>query len=87
MYMREFREALTLLEKIIKYREEYFTNDCLNSEGRKAIERAFMLVLSVDPVLKTRIIKIRRKPCYDNVFKFYEELKTRFYFLNYSNRY
>lgn len=79
MVTKEFREALALLQKIMEFRDEYFSNDCLNSEGRKVLERAFMFILNADPVLKKKINRIRRKPCYENISKFYEELKIRLF--------
>lgn len=76
MYPREAKEALDLLAKILEFRENYFSNDCLNSEGRKVIEKVFFNLLNLEPALRKRIVKLRRKPCYENIHRFYEELRS-----------
>ncbi|MEM0355957.1 MAG: hypothetical protein QXT88_01745 [Desulfurococcaceae archaeon] len=78
MISREAREAMNLLERLLEFREDYFSNDCLNSEGRKVIEKVFLYLLNNEPLLKKRIAKLRKKPCYEDISRFYEGLRRLF---------
>lgn len=66
--------AVRIISIIITNREEYFEQDCLNSDGRRAVEAAFKQLLRDRPHLRGIVNKVRRKPCYENLVKLYENL-------------
>lgn len=66
--------AVRIIGIVITNREEYFEQDCLNSDGRRAVEAAFKQLLRDRPDLRRIVDKVRRKPCYENLVKLYENL-------------
>ena len=62
-------EARTLLDLLLRRREEYFSDDVLNSEGRKVLGRVARILMRTRPETSRLLKRVRREPTLDNVAK------------------
>jgi len=62
-----------LRNELLNY-EKYYSNDVLNSEGRKIFEQIARICIICNFPMKSMIGKVRRKPTYENVLKFLSAL-------------
>lgn len=60
-----------LFSKLLTNREEYFSGDRLNSDGRKLLEKALKALLTEHPCLRRIARAVRRDPSMENVAKLY----------------
>ncbi len=69
-YRRSFgSDVKALLRKLLLGYRSYFSNDVLNSEGRKIFEETVRMLIYEHPEFKPIIRKTRRNPTIDNVLK------------------
>lgn len=59
--MKFGKDIVALTRKLLIQRDSYFSNEVLNSEGRKIFEELSRMILDEHPYLKDRIRKVRRK--------------------------
>jgi len=69
-------EVLKIINEIVSANgyEKFFSNDTLNSEGRKRIEKIAKLTLNKCKQTKPYLAKVRRKPTYNSVMKYFESI-------------
>ncbi|RLG81109.1 MAG: hypothetical protein DRO13_02075 [Thermoprotei archaeon] len=70
--VREY--LIRLFELLLSNREKYFYGDCVNSDGRKVLENILAAIVREAPIYRRRIYRIRRSPCYEDIYKLYEEV-------------
>jgi len=62
-------DVKSLMKKLILGYRLYFSNDVLNSEGRKIFEELARMLVYEHPYYKALIRRVRRNPTLDNVLK------------------
>jgi hypothetical protein len=69
MYTKAYTDSVALFKKLVENYSMYFSNDVLNSEGRKIFEKFVRAFLEVFPEHKPMIVKVRKEPTLKNVLK------------------
>ena len=67
--MRFGPDVKNLMRKILEGYTLYFSNDILNTEGRKIFEEMARMLIDEHPELKPMVKRIRRNSCLRNVIK------------------
>ncbi len=62
-------DVKSLLKKLILGYREYFSNDILNSEGRKVFAELARMLVYEHPELKSVVRRVRRDPTLENVLR------------------
>ncbi len=62
-------DVIALFRKLLLGYALYFSNDLLNSEGRKVFEEAARMLVYEHPEMKPAVVRVRRKPTLDNVLR------------------
>ncbi|MEZ0346691.1 MAG: hypothetical protein ABWK01_09085 [Infirmifilum sp.] len=55
------KDVVSLTRKLLLHRDLYFSNEILNSEGRKIFEELARMIIYEHPYLKERVRRTRRK--------------------------
>lgn len=66
------RDVQALLRKLILHREEYFSNDKLNTEGRKIFEETVRMLIHEHPYFKPMVKRARRTGSLKDVLRIAE---------------
>ncbi|ALL00262.1 hypothetical protein Pyrde_0212 [Pyrodictium delaneyi] len=66
-------EACRLIEALLKGYSKYFSNDVLNSDGRRLLERLVRLLLETNPGLRRLVYRVRRNPTLEMILRLAEE--------------
>lgn len=62
-------DVKSLMKKLLEGYVLYFSNDMLNTEGRKIFEEMARMLVNERPELKPMVKRVRRKPKLENVVK------------------
>jgi len=72
---RKIEYAMRLIDKLLENNDTFFSNDYLNSDGRRLFEEFSRIMLEKHPWLKKRIRKIRRDPSIHRIIDLRIELE------------
>jgi hypothetical protein len=70
------KDSIALYKKLLEHRLYYFSNDVLNSEGRKVFRTFARAFLELYPQHKPMIVRVRREPTLKNVLKLAKVLEV-----------
>ncbi len=62
-------DVIALFRKLLSGYRLYFSDDLLNSEGRKVFGEAARMLVYEHPELKPAVVRVRRNPTLDNVLR------------------